>query len=105
MLRTRAEAFRSKRSLAPPMWAALVYVLLATVLLGYTWYNTRPAYHGFYWLPVSLLTYPSVGIPVLSGIQSVPNAVAILIGIAGNAAGIFLLGAAITKFYDKLDRR
>jgi hypothetical protein len=87
------------------MWAALVYVLLATVLLGYTWYNTKPAYHGFYRLPVSLLTYPWFAIRLFFGIQSVPNAVAILIGIAGNAAGIFLLGAAITKFYDKLDRR
>jgi hypothetical protein len=28
-----------------------------------------------------------------------------LIGIAGNAVGIFVLGAALTKLYDKLDRR
>jgi hypothetical protein len=87
------------------MWAAFAYALLATVLLDYTWYNSKPAFHGFDWIPVSLLTYPSCGIPYLFGNQSVPNAVAVLIGIAGNAAGIFLLGVAVTKFYDKLDKR
>ena len=58
------------------------------------WLRTKPEYHGFDWFWAALLSYPSCGLAVLFGIES--NPVGVLIGIAGNAAALFILGVLLT---------
>jgi hypothetical protein len=85
------------RELRPAIAAAIFYSVLALILLGYTWYRTKPEYHGFDWLPVALLAYPGLYLDLLFDVQSDPAG--ILIGIAGNAAGLFVLGVLLTWIF------
>jgi hypothetical protein len=80
--------------LRPAIAAATLYSGVALIVLGYTWLRTKPEYHGFDWIWAALLSYPSCGLAVLFGIQS--NPIGVLIGIAGNAAGLFVLGVVLT---------
>jgi len=91
MPRTRVEAMRSKRSLTLGLSAAVLYALPTAILLGYTWHNTRPEYHGFDWMLVDILTLPTGAIIDLYFHKIVPVQFEVLIGLGVNATAIYLL--------------
>ena len=91
MVSSRVEVRRSKRPFAAALWSAVVYALPTALLLGYTWHNTKPVYHGFDWILIGMLTYPTCVIIDLY----FPSAVPVLIGLRVNAAAVYLLGRLV----------
>lgn len=70
----------------------MVYVVPLSLLLAYTWCNTRPQYHGMDWILPGLLTYPGLAIGLL---WNATNATAVMAGIVVNALLLYLLGTLV----------
>jgi hypothetical protein len=85
----------SKRFSVPTL-ITVIYALGAAILLAFTWYNTKPQYHGFDWIPVSLLTYPGLAVLLLyfHG-ENLSNPVVVLIGLCLTAIALYLLTSLI----------
>jgi uncharacterized membrane protein len=96
MPRTHAQALRSKLSFEPELWPVLLYAVPTAVLLGYTWYNTKPEYHGFDWMVVSILTLPACAIIDRYFPKVVPAQFEVLIGLVVNATIIYLLARLLS---------
>ena len=73
----------------------MVYALSTAVLLGHTWHNTKPVYHGFDWILIGMLTYPTCVIIDLYFPSAVPVQFEALIGLGVNAAAVYLLGRLV----------
>ena len=76
------------------MLGAALYTVLTALLLGYTWHNTKPEYHGFDWFWACVLTLPWSAIVDSCHVVSLPAAV--IIGIGLNAGVIYLFGRLLT---------
>jgi hypothetical protein len=83
------------------LWPALIYAVPTATLLVYTWYNTRPEFHGFDWLTIDILTLPGCAIVDLYFHNIVPTALQDIIGLCLNAIAIFYLARWI---YKRLER-
>src|SRR5271166_4122143 len=70
----------------------LCSTLSRPILLAYAWHSTKPEYHGFDWIPVSVLTYPGcVVIYVCFQRELLPMPFEVLIGLGLNSIAIYLL--------------
>jgi hypothetical protein len=104
MPRTHIEALRSKRSFKPALWAAVLYTLPTAVLLGYTWHNTRPEYHGFDWMLVGILTLPTCAIIDVCFHKIVPVQLEVIVGLGVNATAIYLLARVLNHIAERYRR-
>lgn len=71
---------------------AALYGLPAAVLFASTWYNTKPKYHGYDWVLVSILSVPW---SVIAAVQGVRTPLADLVGIVVNSAMMYLFGVLV----------
>jgi uncharacterized membrane protein len=106
MQRTCVDALLSKLSFTPVLWAAVLlsYTLPTAVLLGYTWHNTRPEYHGFDWVMVYILTLPTLAIIDPYFHKTVPVQFEVLIGLGVNTTALYLFARLLCHIAERYRR-
>ena len=100
MRRTVVDAMLSKPVL-PGLWAGVLYTLPLAVLLGQTWHNTKPGYHGMDWIAVGILTLPGSVIAdlCLGKHHSLP--LETIIGLVTNSVAFYFVGFAICHLAER----
>ena len=76
----------------PARWILAFYTLPVGLYLAFTWYNSRPEYHGMNWILVCLLTLPGCEWQLLfSDREFVSMGIAARVGLALNTSAMFLI--------------
>jgi hypothetical protein len=100
MRRTLVDALLSKPVL-PGLWAGVLYTLPTAALLGNTWRNTKPGYHGMDWIAATVITLPGSLIAdlCLGKHRSIP--LEAIIGLVVNSIGFYLIGLSICHLAER----
>ena len=94
MRRTLVDALLSKPML-PALCAGVLYTLQTAALLGHTWHNTKPSYHGMDWIAVTVITLPGSLIADLCLGKHHSMPVEAIFGLVVNSIGFYLIGLSI----------